>query len=195
MGDGIPNNSKYDIFVNSLIRFCVNNSINLRLLTAHIMHAQLYLQHGDRIVTIHSVTSVHPMTRPIASTRTWSISASAHPPHVLRPYHYNELLISSRNHNRPRHYSTALPQQRPVDSALVKTLPLVAVLLTFLCSSIGFFTRARYMTMTCVRLRRPMSVCLTSVFYRTSCERIELVLAWKFSSANPTLCFQEIRPK
>ena len=112
---------------------------------------------------------------------------------ALRPYHYNELLISSRNHNRPRHYSTALPQQRPVDSALVKTLPLVAVLLTFLCSSIGFFyPRTVY---------DYVSVCVgLYLFVLLRCsiepaERIELVLARKFSSANPTLCFQEIRPK
>ena len=51
---------RMDIFVNKLIQFSVNNSINLGLLTPRIMRSYTP-QHGDRIVTIDSVTSLHPM--------------------------------------------------------------------------------------------------------------------------------------
>ena len=47
-----------DNFVN-WYNFCINNSTDLRLLTPH--YAELYPQNGDRIVTIDSVTSLHPM--------------------------------------------------------------------------------------------------------------------------------------
>jgi len=40
-----------DILLNKLIRFYLNNTINLRHLS----------KNGDRIVTIDSVTSLHPM--------------------------------------------------------------------------------------------------------------------------------------
>ena len=53
-----------DILLNQLIQFYLNNTINLRHLTRRINprhYVVLYPQNGDRIVTIDSVTSLHPM--------------------------------------------------------------------------------------------------------------------------------------
>jgi len=50
-----------DIVVTYLIRFYVNNSINLHLLTPQF--TKLNPHYGDRIVTIESVTS--PLLRPM----------------------------------------------------------------------------------------------------------------------------------
>jgi len=46
-----------DIFLNPLIQICLNSTINLLLLTAHIM--LLYPQNGDRVVTVDCVASLH----------------------------------------------------------------------------------------------------------------------------------------
>jgi len=49
-----------DIFLNCLIRFYLNNTLDLR--TVNFTHyAMLHSQNGDRIVTIDCVTSLHPM--------------------------------------------------------------------------------------------------------------------------------------
>ena len=53
-----------DIFSKQLIQFRLNNTINLRHLTQRIMsryYEQRRLQNGDRVVTVDSVTSFHPM--------------------------------------------------------------------------------------------------------------------------------------
>ena len=49
-----------DIFLNRLIRFYLNNTLNLRPVNS-THYAMLYPQNGDRIVTIDYVTSLHPM--------------------------------------------------------------------------------------------------------------------------------------
>ena len=49
-----------DIFLNRLIRFYLNNTLNLRPVN-FTHYAVLYPQNGDRIVTIDYVTSLHPM--------------------------------------------------------------------------------------------------------------------------------------
>jgi len=48
-----------DIFLNWLIEFYLNNTINPRHLTQY--NIVLYPQNGDRMVTTDSVTSLHPM--------------------------------------------------------------------------------------------------------------------------------------
>jgi len=53
-----------DIFLNKVIQFYLNNTINLR----HLSQRTLYPQNGDRIVTIDSVTLFHPMYKIFAST-------------------------------------------------------------------------------------------------------------------------------
>ena len=52
-----------DIFLNRLIRFYLNNTLNIRPVNS-THYAVLYPQNGDRIVTIDYVTSLHPMYRP-----------------------------------------------------------------------------------------------------------------------------------
>jgi len=49
-----------DIFLNRLIRFYLNNTLNLRPVN-FTHYAVLYPQNGDRIVTIDYVTSLYPM--------------------------------------------------------------------------------------------------------------------------------------
>ena len=49
-----------DIFLNYLIQFYSNNTTNLRHLTQRIISSYTN-KSGDRIVTIDSVTSLHPM--------------------------------------------------------------------------------------------------------------------------------------
>jgi len=49
-----------DIFINQRIEYYLNNTINLRPLTPHIMTCYTH-KNGDRIVAIDSVTSLHPM--------------------------------------------------------------------------------------------------------------------------------------
>jgi len=53
-------NDPMDIFLDELIKFYLNNMVNLHQLTPHIM-VSLYPKNGDRIVTIDTVTSLHPM--------------------------------------------------------------------------------------------------------------------------------------
>jgi len=49
-----------DIFLNYLIQFCLNSTINFAPFNS-THYVVLYPQNGDRIVTIDSVTSFHPM--------------------------------------------------------------------------------------------------------------------------------------
>jgi len=49
-----------------MMQLYFNNTINLRHLTHYIV---LYTQNGDRIVTIDSVTSLHPMYRGFCSQK------------------------------------------------------------------------------------------------------------------------------
>jgi len=49
-----------DIFLNYLVKLYLNNMVNL--------YAKLYPQNGERIVTLDSATSIHPMYKiPVGS--------------------------------------------------------------------------------------------------------------------------------
>ena len=49
------------MYLNQLIQFYLNNTLNLRSSTPHVYYTVLYPQNGDRIVTIDYVTSLHAM--------------------------------------------------------------------------------------------------------------------------------------
>jgi len=57
--------------------------VNLNILTAH---AKLYPQNGERIVTIDSVTSFHPMYRHVSFTRHFLIYADRINTNMRRKY-------------------------------------------------------------------------------------------------------------
>jgi len=50
-----------EMYLNQLIQFYLNNTLNLRSSTPHVYYTVLYPQNGDRIVTIDYVTSLHAM--------------------------------------------------------------------------------------------------------------------------------------
>jgi len=50
-----------EMYLNQLIQFYLNNTLNLRPLTPHVYYTVLYPQNGDRIATIDYVTSLHAM--------------------------------------------------------------------------------------------------------------------------------------
>ena len=53
-----------DIFLNRLIRFYLNNTLNLCPVNS-THYAVLYPKNDDRIVTIDYVTSLHPIYSPV----------------------------------------------------------------------------------------------------------------------------------
>jgi len=63
-----PVNDHRDIVLDHLIQFHLKNAINLRPSTPYI--AILYPQNGDSLVTIDSVTSLHPMCSKKAKDET-----------------------------------------------------------------------------------------------------------------------------
>jgi len=71
-----------DIFLNYLIQFYLNNTINLCLNSPHCV--VLHPQNGDRIVTVNSVTPLHPMYIADMELGHWVTGSVGH---LSRPGH------------------------------------------------------------------------------------------------------------